>query len=202
MRETLALCSQAHLTYQYWCDANNAGCAKQWPKCQNNTPKYVPSQCNKIKKTNKNKQTKTCSRNWKKLGLNPQLSWLTTVLSTWFWQECTTANESCSPSSLYTNANKSRYPSAINIFEFPDDVRLISLKSRFDACLECEVTVLSKLNSKKTCSQKDLIFKNKSFPHLDSTPRPPECKSVELPIELYDCGFQWTFFQFFVLKWL
>ena len=38
--------------------------------------------------------------------------------------------------------------------EFPDDVRLISLKSRFDACLECQGTVLSKLNFKKSVCKK------------------------------------------------
>ena len=72
---------------------------------------------------------------------------------------------SCSPTSPYTSAfnalqwmNKSSYQLAINIFEFPDDVHLISLKSRFDACLECQVTVLSKLNLKiKTCMQKNLF---------------------------------------------
>ena len=32
-------------------------------------------------------------------------------------------------------------------FEFPNGVRLISLKSHFDTCLECKVTVFSKLNS-------------------------------------------------------
>jgi len=31
-------------------DANNASCAKQWPKCQSKTPKYAPSQYNKMKK--------------------------------------------------------------------------------------------------------------------------------------------------------
>ena len=42
-------------------------------------------------------------------------------------------------------------------------MRSISLKSRFDVCLECEVTVLSKLNSKKrVCKsidiQKKILF--------------------------------------------
>ena len=64
------------------------------------------------------------SRKWKhwfRRGLNPQLS----CLSTQFWQKCTTPNDSCSLSSLYTSVfnalygtNKSRYPLAINIFEF------------------------------------------------------------------------------------
>jgi len=48
-------------------------------------------------------------------------------------------------------------------FRVPDYVRLILRKSCFDACLECEVTVLSKLNSKKrVCksidSKKTLLF--------------------------------------------
>jgi len=55
---------------------------------------------------------------------------------------------------------ESRYPLAITIVNFPDDVHLISLKSCLDACL-CQVTVLSKLNLKKTYMQKVLIFKKK-----------------------------------------
>ena len=44
---------------------------------------------------------------------------------------------------------ESSYHLAITIVEFPDNVHLISLKYHFDACLECQVTVLSKLNNKK-----------------------------------------------------
>jgi len=44
---------------------------------------------------------------------------------------------------------ESRYPLAINIFKFPYDVHLISLKSHFDACWECQVTVLKKYVRKK-----------------------------------------------------
>jgi len=50
--------------------------------------------------------------------------------------------------------NESRYPLAITIVEFPDDVHLISLKFHFDACLECQVTVLSKLGFKKCVCKK------------------------------------------------
>ena len=75
--------------------------------------------------------------------------------------------------------NQSSYQLAINIFEFPDYICC------FDACLECKVTVLSKLNSKITCL-------HKSVHHLDSSPRPPECKSIALPIEPYGCGFWWN----------
>jgi len=57
--------------------------------------------------------------------------------------------------------NESSYHLAITIVEFPDGVRLILLKSRFDACLECQGTVLSKLNLKKMCMQKVLIFEKK-----------------------------------------
>ena len=70
-------------------------------------------------------------------------------------------------------------------------MRSISLKSRFDACLQCEVTVLSKLNLKNVFA-KVLILKKKSVHHLDSNPRPPECKSVALAIEPYGCGFRWN----------
>ena len=32
---------------------------------------------------------------------------------------------------------------------------------------------------------------------LDSNPRPPECKSVAVPIELYGCGLRWNVAQVF-----
>ena len=45
--------------------------------------------------------------------------------------------------------------------------------------------------------QKVLIFGEKRPVHqLESNPRPPECKSVTLPIELYGCGFQWMLLEF------
>ena len=69
----------------------------------------------------------------------------------WFWQECTTAR-----------TNESRYPLAISIVEFPNDVRLILHKSRFDVCLECQVTVLSKLDFKNVY-EKVSIFRKKVF---------------------------------------
>ena len=81
---------------------------------------------------------------------------------------------------------------AINIFEFPDDVRLISFKSRFDACLECQVTVLLKLNFKKCVCKTYWFSKKRSVHQLDSNPRPLECKSVALPIEPYAYGFRWN----------
>ena len=67
-------------------------------------------------------------------------------------------------------------------------------KSRFDVCLECEVTVLSMLNSKKCVCKKYWYSKKKS---LDSIPGPPECKSVALPIELSVLWFRWNVAQVF-----
>ena len=40
--------------------------------------------------------------------------------------------------------------------------------------------------------QKVLIFEQKTVHQLESNLRPPECKSVALPIEPYGCGFQWN----------
>ena len=64
--------SQAHLTCQYWCDANYASCAEQWLKCQSKSPKYV---------LHKKRASKRFRNSKKGLGggLNPQLSWLTIV---------------------------------------------------------------------------------------------------------------------------
>ena len=76
--------------------------------------------------------------------------------------------------------NESSYHLAITIVEFPDDVHLISLKSRFDACLECQVTVLSKLNFKKRVCKKYLFSEKICSPAGFE----PECKSVAIPIEL------------------
>jgi len=78
---------------------------------------------------------------------------------------------SCSLSSLYTSAfnalywtNESSYQLTVDIFEFPDDVRSISLKFRFDACLECQVTLLSsKLNFKKHVCKKYWFRRKKSL---------------------------------------
>ena len=44
--------------------------------------------------------------------------------------------------------------------------------------------------------QKVLIFEKKSVHHLDSNPRPPECKSVALPIEPYGYGLDGMLLEF------
>ena len=49
-----------------------------------------------------------------------------------------------------------------------------------------------KANSKKHVCKKYWYSKKKTVYHLDLNLRPPECKSVALPIELYGCGFQWN----------
>jgi len=66
--------------------------------------------------------------------------------------------------------NKSSYQLATNIFEFPDDVRSILLKSHFDACLECQVTVLSKLNLKKNVYAKSINFRKKIYSPTEFKP--------------------------------
>ena len=58
--------------------------------------------------------------------------------------------------------NESRYPLAITIVKFSDDVHLILLKSHFDVCLECQVTVLE-AGLEKTCMQRVLIFEKKVY---------------------------------------
>ena len=76
-------------------------------------------------------------------GLNPQLSWLTTVCLSNFDRNVPQLIAVPCPSTPVPSTHKSRYPLAINIFKFPDDVHLFSLMSCFDACLECQVTVNS-----------------------------------------------------------
>ena len=43
---------------------------------------------------------------------------------------------------------------------------------------------------------KVLILKKKAVHHLDLNLRPPECKSVVLPIEPYGCGFDGMLLKF------
>ena len=147
---------------------------------------------NKSVITGKKKRASKRSRNWKKVwlkvGLNTLLRWLTTVclrgLTGLF---AVFSLHQCFHCAVIKNENS--YQLAINIFKFPDDVRLISLKSRFDACLECQVTVLSKLSFKKRACKKYWFSKKKICSPWDLNPRPPECKSVALPIEPNGCGF-------------
>ena len=137
-------------TCQYWCDANDASCAKQWPKCQNKAPKHVPSQCNKIfiknllQKGPENEKKFGLSRDWTHSWAGYCFVYVVlTGMYHSYWRlfpvfplhqclQCTVKDEQKQIS---------------NIFEFLNDVRLILLKSRFNAYLECKVTVLSKLNS-------------------------------------------------------
>ena len=57
--------------------------------------------------------------------------------------------------------------------------------------------MLSKLNFKKNVYPKSIDFRKKKLVHQqDSNPRPPECKSVALPIEPYGCGFDGMLLEF------
>ena len=120
--------------------------------------------------------------------LNPLLSWLTTFV----FMFLTGMHHSCSLSSLHTSAfnvlrcksNKSSYWLAISIFEFPDDVHSILLKSSFDACLEYHLTVPAKLNLKKNMYAKCIDYQKKTIRQLDLNPPPPESKWVALAVEL------------------
>ena len=95
----------------------------------------------------------------KKAGIEPTAELVNHCLSMWFWQECTTTVPYLTSTfNALPRTNKSRYPLAMIIIKFTDGMHLISLKSCFDACLECQVTVLSKLNFKKV-----LIFGKKVF---------------------------------------
>ena len=111
------------------------------------------------------------SINWKKVwlrrGLNPQLSWLITVCLRGYdrnvWQlfpvlplhQCLQR----------TVKNERKQILAITIVEPTDDVRLISLKSRFDAYLPSTTWnakyVSATKAGKKTCTQKVLVFEKK-----------------------------------------
>ena len=116
-------------------------------KCQNK----ISYNCNHWRENLVQKLKKGSAR----LGLNPLLSWLTTVCLCGFDRN---APQLFPTFNALQRTNKSRYPLAMIIIKFTDGMHLISLKSCFDACLECQVTVLSKLNFKKV-----LIFGKKVF---------------------------------------
>ena len=61
--------------------------------------------------------------------------------------------------------------------QFPDDVHLISLKSHFEACLECQVTVLRKLKFKKR-ECKMYNFREKKIVHQLGFKLPTSCLRV------------------------
>ena len=84
---------------------------------------------------------------WLRRGLNPQLSWLITVCLRGFDRNAPQkmTGVPCLPSTSVLNENQSSYQLAISTFKFPD----MCIQFCFDVCLECEITVLSKLNSKK-----------------------------------------------------
>ena len=92
----------------------------------------------------------------------------------------------CSLSSPYTSAfntlhctNERSYQLAINIIEFPDDVCSISLKFYVDTCLQCQLTVLSKLN---LCMQKVLILKKNLFTSWIRTHDPLNASQLLYPL--------------------
>ena len=114
-------------------------------------------------------------------------------------------NHSCSLSSLYTSVlnvllkkkkKQSRYPLAINITKFPDDVRLISLKSCFNVCLECQVIVLSKMNFFLMYIQKEWFSKKKSV-HQFKICNHLNASQLHYPLSYLCCGFQWNVVQVF-----
>ena len=102
---------------------------------------------------------------------------------------------------------KSRYPSQMACIQFCSSpismlfysitalqcpaLKVCSNMCCSNTCLECQVTVLSKLDFNK-CVCKSINFRKKSVHHLNSNLRPPERKSAALPIELYGCGFRWN----------
>ena len=147
------------------------------------------------------------SRNWKKrFGLGWELRWLTTVCLRGFdrkVQQLFTLHQRLQR----TLKNEQKQLSISNHHsQVPRWRALVSLKSCFDACLECQVTLISKLNFKKNVHAEYWFLKKKSVHQLDSNLRPPECKSVALPIELLVLWFSMecclSFLHFFVFNLL
>ena len=126
------------------------------------------------------------------MGLNPQLRWLTTVCLRGFDRNVQQLLTVFSLHQYLQRAvmNERKQLSFSNHHSRVPRLCLISLKSRFDVRLECQVIVLSKLNFKKMCMQKVLIFEKTKI--CSPAGFEPECKSVALPIEPYGCGFGWN----------
>ena len=108
---------------------------------------------------------------------------------------------SCFWSSLYTSAfnalwktNESRYAVEITMVEFPDDVHLILCKSRFDACLECQATMLSKLSFKKRVCKKYWFLEKKIWIQTHDLLNPSQ---LFYPMSYMYCGCQWNVAQAF-----
>ena len=141
--------SQAHLVYQYWYDALlltvPLTCAKQW---QNKSPKHVPSQ---YKKNVPQKALKS-EKIWFRWGLCLQLSLLTTVCLRGFDRIITQLFLVFSLHQCFqcTVNNKQEQMSISNQHSW--------VPCCFDACLECQVTEVSKLNFKKIYMQKKYDF--------------------------------------------
>ena len=154
-------------------------CAKQWSKCQNKSPKHVPSQ------SKKNVLQKHLEIE-KKSGI-PQLF---TVFSLYQCLEHTIQSEKnqVSISNQYAQVPRS------HVFSFAQVPFLCMLRMPSN-----------KLNfKKKKVYAKCITFENKSVHQLDSNPQPPECKSVSLPIELFVLWFlmecHLSFLHFFVFN--
>ena len=102
------------------------------------------------KKNMLQKSLETKKKNLRR-GLNPQLSWLITVCLRGFDRNVSQkmTGVPCLPSTPVLSISNQH-------IRVPESVRLISLKSRFDACLESQVT---KLDFKK----RDINFRKKNL---------------------------------------
>ena len=121
-----------------------------------------------------------------RVGLNPQLRWLTSVCLRGFdrnvqqmftvfpLHQCLQRAVMNEPKQLSISNQHIRVPRrrAFNFAVVP-----------FRCVLVCQATVLSKLNFKNVYAKSIDFRKKKSVHQRDSNPRPPECKSVALPIE-------------------
>ena len=79
-------------------------------------------------------------------------------------------------------------------------MHLILLCFHFDACLECQVTVISKLNFKKNVNAKHMIFKKKSVTSWIWTRDLLNASQLHYPSSYLCCGFQWNVARVFFLQ--
>jgi len=124
MRSVPACIDSSHLECQscMWCKAPLTVVLNSYQSI-----KTKLKQLCSLKKKGALKKSRDWKKVWFRLGLNPQLSWLTTVCLCWFERNV----PQLFPAFSTPRTNESGYPLAITIVEFPDDVRLISLKSCF-----------------------------------------------------------------------
>ena len=133
------------------------------------------------------KRSKKVQKLKKNVCLEPAAELVDHCLSTWFWQECTTEFPVFSLPHCLQCIVKSKQKQILIHGEhnkFPDDVRLILPKSRLEACLDYQVTTISKL-PKKTCFKK--YFRKQLYTNRYSNSLPHAWQSV-------NCSTNWAIY--------